>query len=321
MNNVIRLLLSLLILVAASACTARPSAVFTTQVDSDGRPRTAAAAFTIDTPRIICAVGTSGLPVTDELTARWLYSSGGAWKSFKEETLAVAGGAYLVFPADAPVTGWAPGEYMVELYLDGKEASSAGFIVVQAAGVPLPVINNLSAVPDSIDAGQSLTLSWNVSNATGVVIQPDIGNVPAGGSRLLSPQADTTYTLTALNSGGPSMRSVSVTVRPYQSRRAALAVVDLFREAPMVYYTVMNTGDADSAPSSSELYVGNNVVATGYIPPLAPGERKTLVFGAYSWGYLYDTAATVCSDIKGENGSSGTPGSGLTRGLPGVRMF
>jgi hypothetical protein len=133
--------------------------------------------------------------------------------------------------------------------------------------------------------------------------------------------ADTTYTLTALNSGGPSSRSISVTVQPFETRRASLAVVNLFREAPMVYYTVMNTGDAVSNPSSAELYVGNNAVATGYIPPMTPGETRTLVFGAYSWGYFNDTAATVCVDTKGENGSSGNTDSCLTRILPGARAF
>jgi len=321
MNNIVRLLLSLLILVISFACSARPAALFTTQVDSDGRPLNAAAVFTVDTPRIICSVGTAGLPVTGELSAQWLYNSGGAWKAFKEESLAVAGGPYLVFPADAPAAGWTPGEYMVKLYLNGKEASSAGFNVLLTAGVSLPVISNFSAVPDSIEDGGSLTLSWNVRDASSVVIQPGIGSVAAGGSRLVSPRADTTYTLTALNSGGPSMKSVSVTVQPYQPRRANLAVVDLFRQASMVYYTVRNTGDAASTPSGSDLYVGKNMVATGYIPPMAPGEIKTLVFGSYSWGYLYDTAATVCIDAGGENRPAGSAQSCLTAVLPGVRMF
>ncbi len=321
MNNIVRPLLPILILAVSFACSARPAAVFTTQVDSDGRPLNAASSFTVDTPRIICSVDAAGLPVTGELTARWLYSSSGTWETFKEETLAVAGGPYLVFPADAPVRGWTSGEYMVKLYLNGREAASAGFTIIQAAGVPLPVISNFSAVPDTIDAGQALTLSWNVDNASSVVIQPEIGSVPAGGSRLVSPQADTTYTLTALNSAGPSMKSVSVTVRPYQSRRASLVVVDLFREAPMVYYTVVNTGDAASGPSSSELYVGKNVVASGYIPPLSPGESKTLVFGAFSWSYRNDTAATVCVDTRNENGMSGAAETCLTRVLPGVRVF
>jgi hypothetical protein len=170
-------------------------------------------------------------------------------------------------------------------------------------------------------AGQPLTLSWNVKNASSVNIQPGIGPIAAGGSRLVSPASDTTYTLTALNSGGPSQKSVSVTVKPVPTTFALLSVVDLFRAGPMVYYTVGNAGDALSQPSSSELWVGKNVVGTDYIPPLAPGESKTLVFGTFSWGYYYDTAATACIDAAGENGPSGTGEKCLTRILPGARVF
>jgi hypothetical protein len=319
--RILALAFAILFTASFAACSPQPAAVFTTQVDADGRPLDSATLFTVDTPRIICSVSTAGLPVTGEVNAKWLYNSGGQWQTFKEESLAVAGGPYLVFPATAPDTGWVPGDYTVRLYLNGKDTSWEGFTVQSAAGVPLPEITNFSAVPDAITAGGSLTLSWNVKDASSIVIRPDIGSVPAGGSRLVSPMADTTYMLTALNSGGPSSKSVSVTVLPFETTRASLIVVDLFRQAPMVYYTVKNVGDAVSKPSSSELYVGNNVAATGYIQPTAPGESRTLVFGTFSWSYLYDTAATVCVDTKSENGPSGSVDSCLTRILPGARAF
>jgi len=321
LNTIAKLSLALCLLFAAAACSARPAPVFSTQVDADGRPLNSATVFTVDTPRIICSVGTAGLPVSGEISAQWLYNDGGRWTSFKTETLAVAGGKYLVFPAGAPDKGWVPGEYAVKLYLNDKEASSAGFTVQLTPGVPLPGINNFSAVPGAITAGQSLTLSWNVQGASSIDIKPDVGSVQAGGSRLVSPAADTTYILTALNSGGSSSKSVSVTVLPFESRRASLAVVNLFREASMVYYTVRNAGDAVSNPSSSELYVSNNVAATGYIPPMAPGEIRTLVFGSFTWGYLNDTAVTVCVDTKSENRPPGTADSCLTTVLPGIRYF
>jgi hypothetical protein len=322
LRNIIKLSLALFLLFASlAACSTQPTVVFTTQVDADGRPLNSATLFSVDTPRIICSVGTAGLPVTGELSAAWLYNSDGRWKTLKEESLAVAGGPYLVFPANAPDTGWVPGKYNVDLLLNGKKVSSAGFSVQATKDVPLPDINNFSAVPGSITAGQSLTLSWNVKDASIIDIKPGIGSVPAGGSRLVSPAADTTYTLIALNSGGPSSKSISVTVLPFETRRASLAVVNIFREASMVYYTVRNVGDAVSKPSSAELYVGNNVASTGYIPPMAPGETRTLSFGSFSWSYIYDTAATVCADTKSENGPSGSTDNCLTRILPGARAF
>ena len=316
-----RLLVALSLLLAAFTACSPPAAVFTTQVDADGKPLNAATVFTVDTPSIICSVSTAGLPVTGELGAKWLYNSGGHWKTFKEESLAVAGGPYLVFTTNAPGTGWVTGDYSVDLLLNNKLVSSPGFSVQAAPSVPLPEIINFSAVPGTITAGQSLTLSWNVQNASHIEIKPDVGSVPTGGSRLVSPTADTTYMLTALNSGGPSSKSVSVVVQPYEASRASLIVADLFRQAPMVYYTVKNVGDAVSKPSSSELYVSKSVAATGYIPPMAPGESRTLVFGTFSWSYFYDTAATVCVDTKGENGPAGSTDSCLTRVLPGARAF
>jgi len=315
------LAVAFLAITSLAACSPQPAAVFTTQVDPDGRPLNSATVFTVDTARIICSVSTAGLPVTGEISAKWLYNSGGQWKTLREESLAVAGGPYLVFPADAPGTGWVTGDYSVDLLLNGKKVSSAGFSVQSAPDIPLPEIINFSAVPGTITAGQPLTLSWNVKDASRIEIKPDIGSIPAGGSRLVSPTIDTTYTLTAINSGGPSSKSISVIVQPYETRRASLIVVDLFRQAPMVYYTVRNAGDAVSKPSSSELYVSKSVAATGYIPPMAPGESRTLVFGTFSWSYLYDTAATVCVDTKGENGPAGSTDSCLTRVLPGARAF
>jgi len=321
-TTLIKLLLAFSLLLASlAACSSQPAAVFTTLVETDGRPINSATVFTVDTPRIICSVSTAGLPVTGELSARWLYNNGGQWKLIKEESLAVASGPYLVFPADAPGTGWVQGDYSVDLLLNGKQLSSAWFSVRANPGVPLPEIRDFSAVPDTITAGQPLTLSWNVQDASRLEIKPDIGSVQAGGSRLVSPTVDTTYTLTALNSGGPSSKSVAVKVIPFETRHASLIVSNLFRQAPMVYYTVKNVGDAVSKPSSSELYVNKAVSATGYIPPMAPGESRTLVFGTFSWSYLYDTAATVCVDTKGENGQPGGTDSCLTRVLPGARTF
>jgi hypothetical protein len=323
LNTVKRLalVLSFLVVVSLAACSPQPAVVFTTQVDADGRPLNSATLFSVDTPRIICSVSTAGLPATGEISAAWLYNLGGQWKPLKEESLAVASGPYLVFPASAPVTGWVTGEYSVDLLLNGKKMSSAGFSVQAAQGVPLPDIRNFSAVPETITAGQSLTLSWNVQDASSIDIKPGIGSVQAGGSRLVSPVTNTTYTLNALNSGGPSSKSISVTVLPFETRRANLAMVNIFREAPMVYYTVRNVGDAVSNPSSAELYVNNSVASTGYVPPMAPGETRTLQFGSFAWSYLYDTAATVCVDTKSENGPAGSTDSCMTRILPGARAF
>ena len=75
-----------------------------------------------------------------------------------------------------------------------------------------PTVTSFSASPASITQGQSSTLSWAVSNATSVTIDQGIGTVTASGSRIVSPAATTTYTLTATNASGSSTARTTLTV-------------------------------------------------------------------------------------------------------------
>jgi hypothetical protein len=77
-----------------------------------------------------------------------------------------------------------------------------------------PVINSFTASPGKIQSGDSATLSWNVTNATTVTIDPGLGGVPASGSRSVSPASTTYYTLTATNSAGSRTAQAIVTVEP-----------------------------------------------------------------------------------------------------------
>ena len=79
-------------------------------------------------------------------------------------------------------------------------------------GPGLPAITSFTATPGSITSGQSSTLSWSVTGATSLRINP--GNITVTGqtSRSVSPTSTTTYTLTATNNAGSLARSVTVTV-------------------------------------------------------------------------------------------------------------
>lgn len=78
----------------------------------------------------------------------------------------------------------------------------------------LPLINAFGIQPATIGSGQSATLSWDISNATGVTIYPGIGAVAGtSGELTVSPQFTTTYTLIASNDdGGVSTATASLTV-------------------------------------------------------------------------------------------------------------
>ena len=91
-------------------------------------------------------------------------------------------------------------------------------VVVSAAPTPptppgsWPTINYFSANPSSITAGNSLTLSWGVSNAASVSIDQGIGSVGLVGTTSVSPAATTSYTLTANNAFGWSSQTIVVLV-------------------------------------------------------------------------------------------------------------
>lgn len=69
----------------------------------------------------------------------------------------------------------------------------------------------LTASPETIDKGQSSTLTWQTSNATDASID-GIGAVQPSGTQSVSPTATTTYTLTAKGAGGTQTATATVTV-------------------------------------------------------------------------------------------------------------
>jgi hypothetical protein len=76
----------------------------------------------------------------------------------------------------------------------------------------VPTINSFAASAASVSPGGSATLSWNVSNATTVIIDNGIGTVGVTGATAVTPAVTTTYTLTAVGTGGAANQSVTVAV-------------------------------------------------------------------------------------------------------------
>ena len=69
---------------------------------------------------------------------------------------------------------------------------------------------SLTANPNTVDKGQSTTLTWQTSNATDASID-GIGAVQPNGSQSVTPTDSTTYTLTAKGPGGtqePQLREL-----------------------------------------------------------------------------------------------------------------
>ena len=89
----------------------------------------------------------------------------------------------------------------------------------------------LTASQSSIEKGQSVTLSWNTTNAADIYID-GFGLVTASGSRSVSPADSTTYHLIAKGAGGSAEASarVTVTVPPTPVAQAGPSIADLFAQ-------------------------------------------------------------------------------------------
>ncbi len=93
-----------------------------------------------------------------------------------------------------------PAEPQTELIVINQEAEDIQPPVIEVDR--RPVLHSFDSNRLRIMPGQTSTLSWQVSNAQRVRIEPEVGPVSALGSRTVKPSATTTYTLIATNQAG-----------------------------------------------------------------------------------------------------------------------
>jgi hypothetical protein len=74
-----------------------------------------------------------------------------------------------------------------------------------------PVITSFSGSASSVASGSQVTLSWQITGASYVIVSPQIGAV-RGSSVSVSPAQSTTYTLYATNAFGRTTATVSIAV-------------------------------------------------------------------------------------------------------------
>jgi len=176
-----------------------------------------------------------------------------------------------------------------------------------------PVIHSFEAEPAVVFAGEQATLTWQVSGATSVTIEPDIGEVDSSGSVILSPASTTTYTLTASNEAGRVTASAKITVARVH-REPDLVVTDIWLSGAVVNYKIKNQGNADADPSWTCLYVNKSKEARAFVDRLRAGEEKHETFSNYDWrfpgapdfvtssgptGTINRFEVKVCADVDG----------------------
>lgn len=93
----------------------------------------------------------------------------------------------------------------------GGSAKSAAELLVTAPAPSAPT-DKLTALPGSIDKGQSATLTWSSEYADACQIQPGIGAVQPQGSVKVAPADTTAYLLTCSGAGGVATSGATVAV-------------------------------------------------------------------------------------------------------------
>jgi len=178
---------------------------------------------------------------------------------------------------------------LIAIWLAVLIGSNAGCVTVVREGTTatpeeaLPTINSFTASPININQGQRTTLSWEVSDADTITIQPEIGTVGASGSLQLSPSASVTYTLTAANQSGTTAGSVTVAVTTPVAGTPDLVITDIWLTGSAVNYKIANIGNADAKPSQSYFYLNNIKQASDWVDSLAAGEEITTSFSNFNW--------------------------------------
>ena len=109
-----------------------------------------------------------------------------------------------------PVSAGGTAFWRVAFYDDLTGWTGQGGLAAASPGAPTL---SFHASPRGIAPGASSTLSWSSTNATSC---SGTGFSPSGvsGSRLVSPTASTTYSITCTGSGGSTTRRTSVIVNP-----------------------------------------------------------------------------------------------------------
>jgi hypothetical protein len=129
----------------------------------------------------------------------------------------------------------------------------------------LPVVNSFTASPPSITFGNSATLSWNVSNATSVTIDPGVGTFASSGNALILPVATTTYTLTASNAAGSTTAMTQVIVSGAPSPSGGLPVVNYFTADPPVISAGSSTTLSWSVSNATSVTIDPGVGSVGFV--------------------------------------------------------
>ncbi|MGA9048460.1 MAG: hypothetical protein WB588_05650 [Dehalococcoidia bacterium] len=157
-----------------------------------------------------------------------------------------------------------------------------------------PAIGGFTVNPQVIGAGQSATLTWSVTGADTVRIDPSVGSVSPSGSEPVSPGATTTYILTAGGATGLVTGTVTLSVVPLSTYSTA---------SPYPAYPVYPIN-----PNQTNLPA---IISFSIDPPdISPGESTVM-----TWDVIGANSVSI------DNGIGNLPPSGSLSLTPGTTTY
>ena len=149
------------------------------------------------------------------------------------------------------------------------------------------MISAFEVNPDTINLGEAVALSWEVTGATALKIDPGVGPVTST-AIAVKPTGTTTYTLTATNATGSSTAKVTVTVLPPPP------VINFFGAAPESLAAGQSTSLKWSVSGATSLSIDNGVgTVTGTSRKITPTATTTYTLTAKNAGGTKTATVTV----------------------------
>lgn len=188
-------------------------------------------------------------------------------------------------------------------------ASAQVLVSGSSGGTPagMPSITSFTASPDTISAGGSSTLTWNVVNATSVSISPMIGNVdPVAGSGVVTVGSTTNFVMTATNAAGSVTSSVTVTVTG--SAPSSVPVINSFSASPIsIVAGGLSTLSWNVSGATQVVISGLGTVNSVGSQTVSPAATTSYTLTAMSSGGSWITQSVVVTVGAGGSPSSGQP--------------
>lgn len=126
----------------------------------------------------------------------------------------------------------------------------SGLVIVPGDPPAPPVVESFVADKRYVSPGSAVTLSWRISGADSVSIEPGIGPVAAGGSREVTVGRTTEFTLTAVNSDGETKAALRIGAGPPRPNVVVFLVDDMgAMDTSVPFFTDASGADVVTDPN------------------------------------------------------------------------